>query len=436
MLKELLIQPHFKQTEIGEIPEDWNLHRLPEVAEYQNGRAFPSDDYCSDGVLLVRPGNLAANGRVVWDDKHTTYLPTRYWVDFPEYRVGAREILMNLTAQSLEDEFLGRVCLTPEDNQCLLNQRIARITPKDVEPDFLFWLLKGSHFRKYVDLIPQGSKVQHLYNRDLDNVQLAVPSERNEQRKIAAILSSVEEAITSTQAVIDQTRKVKQGVLQQLLTRGIGHTRFKESAIGKIPEVWELKSAEQLCTRIAVGIVIKPTQYYVKSGIPCFRSANVQEGYVQDRDWVYISEESNRLLEKSKLKAGDVLVVRTGYPGTSCVVPEKFDGTNCIDIIFARPDKNLISPEYLSWFINSSLGKKQVLQTQGGLAQQHFNVGSLNCMQISVPPLEEQKRIVDILYSIQSTISQAEVELENLSNLKRGLMQDLLTGKVRVGCTS
>jgi type I restriction enzyme S subunit len=309
--------------------------------------------------------------------------------------------------------------------------RFRQSKTKLITPFLKFCFYEPS-FRRSLLASSSISANTNINQKSLEKLTIAVPP-RHEQEKVAAILSSVDEAIASTQAVIDQTRKVKQGLLQQLLTRGIGHTRFKESAIGEIPEEWEIKPAEQLCTRIAVGIVIKPTQYYVKSGIPCFRSANVQEGYVQDRDWVYISEESNNLLAKSQLQAGDVLVVRTGYPGTSCVVPKKFDGTNCIDIIFARPNKNLISPEYLSWFINSSLGKKQVLQGQGGLAQQHFNVGSLNCMQISVPPLEEQKRIVDIFYSIQSTISQAEVELENLSNLKRGLMQDLLTGRVRVG---
>jgi len=166
-----------------------------------------------------------------------------------------------------------------------------------------------------------------------------------------------------------------------------------------IPEDWTLEEANGLCSQISVGIVVRPAQYYVEegSGVRTFRSANVGEGFVKDRDWIYISAEGHRLNQKSALKSGDVLVVRTGYPGTACVVSDEFSGSNCIDIIFARPINDRITSGFLCLFTNSEYGKKQVLDGQGGMAQQHFNVGAFKELLIPLPPLIEQRRIARFL---------------------------------------
>jgi type I restriction enzyme S subunit len=200
-----------------------------------------------------------------------------------------------------------------------------------------------------------------------------------------------------------------------------------------VPEGWDLVEAKDVCERISVGIVVKPKDYYVPvgEGTKAFRSANVREGYVEDSNWVYISDEGHLKNKKSTLRTGDVLVVRTGYPGTACVVPEAYDGTNCIDIIFARPDTNQILSEYLCDFTNSEYGKKQVLDGQGGLAQQHFNVGAFNQLRVPLPPLPEQRKIADILSTWDRAIEVTEALLATARTQKRALMQSLLTGKRR-----
>jgi hypothetical protein len=152
----------FKDSPLGRIPVEWEARYIRDVATYQNGKSFSSSDYSESGVKLVRPGNLAPNGWVVWDEKHTTYLPWSYWEQSRSYQVGSGEMLMNLTAQSLEDQFLGRVCMTPDGCICLLNQRIARVNATSCRRDFLYWALRGPHFRKAIDSIPQGTKIQHI----------------------------------------------------------------------------------------------------------------------------------------------------------------------------------------------------------------------------------------------------------------------------------
>ena len=160
-----------------------------------------------------------------------------------------------------------------------------------------------------------------------------------EQRKIAAILSSVDDAIEKTQAVIGQVQVVKRGLMQELLTKGLRgrHERFKKTDIGEIPEEWDLQPAAAICKRIVVGIVVRPAQHYAASGVPCLRSLNVREDRIVGDEMKYISHDSNRQLRKSQLKSGDVVTVRTGYPGTSAVVPERLGGANCVDLIITTP---------------------------------------------------------------------------------------------------
>ena len=200
-----------------------------------------------------------------------------------------------------------------------------------------------------------------------------------------------------------------------------------------VPNGWDLVEAQDICQRISVGIVVKPKDYYVPEGegVRAFRSANVREGYVEDSNWTYISNVGHQKNKKSILQAGDVLIVRTGYPGTACVVPEQYAGANCIDIIFARPDQTRVLPEYLCDFTNSEYGKRQVLDGQGGLAQQHFNVGSYNKLRVPLPPLAEQRKIADILSTWDRAIETTEALLGTARTQKRALMQTLLTGKRR-----
>ena len=101
---------------------------------------------------------------------------------------------------------------------------------------------------------------------------------------------------------------------------------------------------------------MRPAQYYVEDGVPALRSANIQENRIDLRDLVYISSESNLLLSKSILRAGDLVTVRTGYPGTTSVIPESLDGCNCVDLVVSRP-KAEIDSKFLSLWVNSPFGK-------------------------------------------------------------------------------
>ena len=397
------------------LPTDWEFVKAIDHIDFIRGQEPGSKHYNTKGhgQKFIRVGNMSGKREeAIFTD------------------------LSNLSACNKSDilmSFDGSPGIVRRGFEGIYSSGIRKIIFKNTRFDrnFTYYVLQSSIVQDLIAIhADAGTTIKHA-SKSIPLIRIPAPP-ISEQKKIAAILSSVDGAIQATQAVIDQTRRVKQGLLQQLLTCGIGHTRFKQTEIGEIPEEWCIKTAKEVCSKISVGIVVKPTQYYESNGIKCFRSANVREGYIEDHNWVYISEEANNLNAKSKLHSGDVLIVRTGYPGTSCVVPQEYDGTNCIDIIFARPKVGMILSQYLSCFINSSLGKKQVLYGQGGLAQKHFNVNALNQMKIVLPSIYEQKKITSILTNIDNVLNIELDKMVQIQKIKRGLMQDLLTGRVRV----
>ena len=306
---------------------------------------------------------------------------------------------------------------------------------------FIFHQLFSNGVAAQLKALEIGSSYPAVNESDVRHIVVFAP-EVEERKHIAAVLDMVDEAIVKTEAVLAKLKQVRAGLLHDLLTHGldehgqfrdpIAHPKqFQDSFFGYIPREWEIKTCQSVCREIVVGIVVKPAQYYVEEGVPVLRSANVREEGIQMTDLVFISDDSNALLSKSIIRTGDVVTVRTGYPGTSCVVPSHLDGANCVDLIISRPSAEIV-PAFLALWINSPFGRDQILRLQGGLAQQHFNVGELKTLLIAKPDRDEQVRIVEQIATLDSCIS-LEVETQaKLSRLKSSLMTDLLTGRVRV----
>ncbi|KRN51239.1 type I restriction-modification system S subunit [Kandleria vitulina DSM 20405] len=188
---------------------------------------------------------------------------------------------------------------------------------------------------------------------------------------------------------------------------------------------WDVINIEEVAD-VQVGVVIKPAQYYTDeaNGIKAFRSLNIGEGYVKDSDWVYFSEEGHRRNSKSKLKENDILIVRSGAPGTACVVSKEYEGCNAIDIIIAHPDCDRVNPHYLCTYTNMPHGRKQIDEGTGGAAQQHFNVGKYNKMKLMLPPMNKQNEFVDFLKQVDKSKVVVQKALDEAQLLFDSLMQE------------
>ncbi len=199
------------------LPEGWTWATWDQIAFSQNGRPFPSKEYCQEGVKLLRPGNLHISGRVEWTAENTKYMPAQWERDNSDLIIGPGELIMNLTAQSLRDEFLGRVCLTGADEHCLLNQRLARLTPVLVSPRYLLWMFKSRVFRRFVDRLNTGSLIQHMFTSQLANWTVPLPPAGEQSRIVAEVeqrLSSAEQAERTCETELIRADRLRLSILK------------------------------------------------------------------------------------------------------------------------------------------------------------------------------------------------------------------------------
>jgi len=207
-----------------ELPTGWSAARWGDVGLSQNGRAFPSAEYSEDGIRLLRPGNLHASGEVRWEDKNTKHLPAQYATSHPGFIVRGRELVINLTAQSLKDDFLGRVCMTGPGETCLLNQRIARLTPVLLSPEYVFFLFRSPLFRRYVAGLNKGSLIQHIFTSEIAEFVLPIPP-LEEQERIVSELQGYEPVFAALEEIADAAR-----IRSQYLWKASLHKAFREPA--------------------------------------------------------------------------------------------------------------------------------------------------------------------------------------------------------------
>jgi len=299
---------------------------------------------------------------------------------------------------------------------------------------FLFFYLLHPEVRSDLAGKMEGSTGRQRLSKTVLGDRLIPLPPLPEQKKIAHILSRVQRAIEAQERIIQTTTELKKALMHKLFTEGLRNEPQKQTEIGRVPESWELIRCEDACETTSVGIVVKPTQYYVPNGVPALRSQNVRVDRMQMEPMVYISEEANDgPVAKSKLRTGDVLIVRTGANlGMSCVLPAELDGCNCIDLLFIRTNPKRLNGSFLSRFINSVEAKKQVGAGKTGMAQPHFNVGTVKRIFVPLPPLEEQEVIVSCLEKIDQKHDLAEAKQRALQDLFRTLLHELMTAKTRV----
>lgn len=317
---------------------------------------------------------------------------------------------------------------------CLWRAHEAMISPayttfsidnNKVLPNFFDTLIKMPRMVERYRSISHGTNVRRkkAHFDDFSALVVALPP-LSEQRAIAKILGSVDEAIAKTEDFCAQLHGTTETLAEALFV-GIDSRRGLKSETD-----WPLSTLGNEMASIQVGIVVRPASYYVESGgVPALRSLNVRANRLRMDELVQISRPGHKLNAKSALYAGDVVTVRTGEPGKTAIVPDSIGDLNCIDIIFSRPGPRVRS-EYVSFFMNSRVAKRQIAILQGGLAQQHLNVGEMKRIRIRVPPLDHQDRTIQILSGAWSRIETEEAVLEKLRSLRASLAQELLSGRL------
>ena len=277
----------------------------------------------------------------------------------------------------------------------------------DLSLRYLYYFLE-----QYVETLRKesiGGVIKYIKLGNLTEALIPLPP-LEEQRRIAALLDKVSDLIAKRRAQLDKLDLLVKARFVEMF--GTEH-EFERWPCGKMADVAD----------VCVGVVVKPTQYYAEEGIKAFRSLNIGPMYVKDNDWVYFSQEGHLKNQKSVIHKGDVLVVRSGAPGTACVVTEDYDGCNAVDIIIARPDVSKVNPVFLAMFTNLPHGMNQIQVRTGGAAQQHFNVGGYKALNIIMPPLDLQNEFASYFEKSNKSNLTIQQSLDKLETLKKALMQ-------------
>jgi len=264
----------------------------------------------------------------------------------------------------------------------------------------------------------------------------------NEQSKIAEILSTVDLAIQQTEGLIAKQQRIKTGLMQDLLTRGIdsqGNLRseqthqFKDSPLGRIPVEWEVRTLND-CVPASAPIcygILMPGQGH-DGGVPVIKVKDVIGGRIVQDEILLTDPKLDEQYRRSRLKTGDVLLTIRGTTGRVAIVPPELDRANITQDTARVRLKDGLSNLFFYFLLQSFRLQDQIQLHTLGQAVKGINIGEVKRLYFGLPDGREQNDIASRLAMIQQAIDRLEVNLSKQRSLKTALMQDLLTGEVRV----
>lgn len=418
---------------IGEIPEGWEI--VPVRSCFDEVRTKNTDGQ-EQNALQFKSGNIISktNFNASMDD-YVADTITNYTVVLPD-TVMINGLNLNYDFKSL------RVALVKEKG--VITSAYLAIFPdrKKISPQYATYLFKGYETKMAFHNMGAGIR-KTLGYKEFKNQPLLLPSEK-EQNKISAYLDSkcshIDIMLSKIRSSIEEYKKLKQAVITQAVTKGVrGEREMKDSGvewIGEIPKEWVIQKIKSISSRINVGVVIRPSEYFDENGtVPFLRGINVKEYLISSDNMVYINESSNRILSKSQVHTDDILIVRDGSIGTFCVVPAEFDGANVVSMVIATPSISCDS-RFICYSLNSDVGKTQFTLTKIGSALTHTSVSAVSDIIVAVPSCAEQKEIADYLdakcVEIDGLIAKKEQLVKELESYKKSLIYEVVTGKREV----
>jgi type I restriction enzyme S subunit len=283
------------------------------------------------------------------------------------------------------------------------------------------------------------------YGLDTQSIRCAVMPvpPLTEQRAIAAFLARetarIDALVERKERLIELLEEKRQAVISHAVTRGLDPAApLKDSGIpwlGRVPKHWIVTSFKRVTTRVVVGIAEAATHAYADEGVPIIRSTNVRPNNLLTEDVLLVQPwfaEQNR---SKYLYAGDLVTVRTGYPGVTAVVPQSLHRSQCFTLLISTP-KHGHNSDYYSFVLNSTSSRAYFEVEGWGSAQLNISVPILQYLPVPVPPQEEQTRIVNYLKQrlaiFDAGINRTRDGIAGLQEYRAALITAAVTGQIDV----
>jgi len=403
----------YKRTEVGLIPEDWITGKLEEyfsLISYGFTNPMPT---VRSGIYMITAADIHG-GKLQYDSARNTSEAAYQTLLTAKSKPKRNDILLT------KDGSLGRLALVDDEIICI-NQSVAVIRPNErVEPDFLKILLESPAYQKKMIEDAGGSTIKHIYITIVNLMTIAVPKSLPEQRAIAVTLSDVDAMIASLDRMIVKKRDMKQAAMQELLAGKRRLPGFRGE--------WSVKKLGELGESL-IGLTYSPTD--VKSdGLLVLRSSNVFEGKLRFEDNVYVDKV---VPDKIIVKEGDILIcARNGSRdliGKCALINDHAEGMTfgAFMAIFRTPFSQFVYQQF-----QSDIVKRQIHEHLGATINQITNK-SMNSFRIPFPEDEvERNAIAALLSDMDAEITILEQKLDKTRMMKHGMMQELLTGRIRL----
>jgi type I restriction enzyme, S subunit len=422
-----MLQDKYKDSKIGRIPKDWDVIKLGETCEFHRGQPFAKSEIIQDGVReCIHYGQL-----------------------FTIYSEIIEKVYSKTNADLIRASEYGDILMPSSDVTPIGLATASVINKKGVliggdvniirpiiklNSTFLSYLI--NYEKKKIIRLITGTNVKHLYNRNIKTLLYVYPP-LPEQQKIADILSTVDEQISTTDKIIEKSKELKKGLMQKLFSEGIGHTEFKDTKIGRIPKDWKVETLEffgdgkQGLRRGPFGGALKK-EIFVSDGYLVYEQQNaIYKDFNRGR--YYVNEEKYNEMSAFQVKPNDLIVSCSGTIGRIAIVPKNSKPGIINQALLRIRLKNIIDRKffYYLWF-SKPVQNKVLDMTQGSTMKNIVGMSTLRKTKLILPPLPEQQKIAAILSEADAKIEKEQSQKAQLEALKKGLMQQLLTGKKRV----
>jgi type I restriction enzyme S subunit len=323
-----------------------------------------------------------------------------------------------------------KVALADFDGICSSDILVIEAKKENFIPEILPFIIQDDRFFEFAVGTSSGSLSPRTKWKFLADYEIWLPSQ-DEQRCIATTLWAAEDCIVKGERFVAAAERAKHVLMQELFSKGIGHREFKEvKGFGKIPKRWEMKKIGDLAISATSGSTpLGGDKVYQKTGIPLLREQNVQMNKLDLEDVAFISKEIHDSMKRSTIQPDDVLLNITGASiGRVAVTPNSLKEANVNQHVCRIRLNNGIIPSYVSQYLSSIMGQKQIMSMQIGSSRQGLNFEQVKSLQVPFPPLPEQRQIAGILARCDETIAAARANVAAAKVLKMRMINEMLGG--------
>ena len=432
MVNDTTIKKGYKQTEVGVIPEDWEVTKIGNILKVIGGGAFKSIDSKDIGVRWLKIANVGIN-QILWEDE--SYLPVSFIHEYKNFLLNKGDYVIALTRPIL-DRRLKIARLRKHDVPALLNQRVGKIqTEKNYNADLSYYVLQKYEIINGLLQSMAGSDPPNLSNKGIYNIDIAVPCNEAEQTAIATVLSDTDALIENLEKLIAKKKAIKQGTMQQLLAgkkRLPGFEKkhgYKQTEVGMIPEDWDVKKLGEIADIDPDNLSSSTnTEYRFKY----ISLEDVDYGILRNITEIVFKNAPSRA--RRKVKKGDVLVatVRPNLKSHLVILKKVSDWVCSTGFSVLRCKENVAQSVFVFNHLFASIINKQIENIITGSNYPSINNREVRALQIPFPSLPEQTAIAQILSDMDAETESLQQKCHKYKQIKQGMMQQLLTGKIRL----